>query len=137
MSANSFFDTNIFLYADDTRFPDKQKKAVDLIEEHWRNGSATISLQILQEYFHGATSKLSLPVEKAREKVELISAFRLAILRPPDLLSAIDIHRLHKISFWDALVVRAAQQTGCRVLFSEDMQQGRDFDGVRVVNPFQ
>ena len=55
----------------------------------------------------------------------------------PDILAAIDLHRLHKLSFWDALVVRAAQQAGCTVLYSEDMQNARQVDGLRIVNPFR
>jgi predicted nucleic acid-binding protein len=52
-------------------------------------------------------------------------------------LAAIDLHRLLAINFWDALIVRSAKQAGCAVLYSEDMQGGRDIDGVRIVNPFR
>ncbi len=54
-----------------------------------------------------------------------------------DVLAAIDLHRLHGISFWDALVLRAAKQSGCSVLLTEDMQDERELDGLRIVNPFQ
>jgi len=54
-----------------------------------------------------------------------------------DILAAIDLHRLHGFSFWDALILRAAKQSGCRVLFSEDFQPSRELDGVQIVNPFQ
>ena len=54
-----------------------------------------------------------------------------------DILAAIDLHRLHKFSFWDALVIRSAKQSGCTVLFSEDMQHTRDIDGLQIVNPFK
>ena len=53
-----------------------------------------------------------------------------------DVLAAIDLHRLHRISYWDSLILRCAIQSGCRVLLSEDMQHGQEIDGVRVVNPF-
>jgi predicted nucleic acid-binding protein len=53
-----------------------------------------------------------------------------------DILAAIDMHRLHGFSFWDALVLRMAKQAGCRILLSEDMQHGRESDGVQIVNPF-
>lgn len=53
-----------------------------------------------------------------------------------DILGAIDIHRLHGISFWDALIVRAAKESGCRVVLTEDMQHGQVVDGVNIVNPF-
>ena len=52
------------------------------------------------------------------------------------MLAAVDLARLHTVSFWDALIVRAAQQAECRVIYSEDMQHGWKVDGVEVVNPF-
>jgi predicted nucleic acid-binding protein len=69
--------------------------------------------------------------------VELLAEFDVVAPDVSDILAAIDLHRLQQISFWDALVVRAAGQGGCAVLFSEDMQDRRDVDGVRIVNPFQ
>jgi len=54
----------------------------------------------------------------------------------PDILAAVDLHRLRAISFWDALIVRAAQESGCTVLYSEDLQHGLKIDGLRVINPF-
>ena len=59
------------------------------------------------------------------------------ILDVEDVLDAIDLHRLHQVSFWDALIVRAAKEGGCSVLYSEDLQDGRTIDGVRIVNPFR
>lgn len=53
------------------------------------------------------------------------------------ILASIDLHRLHGLSFWDALVVRAAKQAGCGVLLTEDLQDGREIDGVRIVDPFR
>jgi predicted nucleic acid-binding protein len=69
--------------------------------------------------------------------VELLAEFDVVAPDVSDILAAIDLHRLQQISFWDALVVRAAGQAGCVVLFSEDMQDRRGVDGVRIVNPFQ
>jgi predicted nucleic acid-binding protein len=54
-----------------------------------------------------------------------------------DILAAIDLHRLHQFSFWDALVLRATKQAGCNVLLSEDLQNHREIDGIRIVNPFR
>jgi predicted nucleic acid-binding protein len=54
-----------------------------------------------------------------------------------DVLAAIDVQRLLGVAFWDALVVRAAKKAGCAVLYSEDLQHGRTYDGVRVMNPFR
>ncbi len=137
MSARSFFDTNVLVYADDSAAPAKQHRAVDLVAEHRREGTGVVSLQVLQEYFVTVTRKLKVDVRVARRKVELLAEFDVAAPEVADVLAAIDLHRLHSFSFWDALVVRAAGQTGCRILFSEDLQEGQEIDGVRVVNPFR
>jgi predicted nucleic acid-binding protein len=73
----------------------------------------------------------------ARRKVELFANYHLVVLDIEDVLAAIDLHRLRQISFWDALVVRAAKEGGCSVLYSEDLQHGQSVDGVRIVNPFR
>jgi len=136
MPARSFFDTNVLVYADDKAAPAKQRKALDLVAEHRRARSGVVSLQVLQEYFVTVTKKFQVDVRIARRKVELLAEFDVAVPEVADILAAIDLHRLHGFSFWDALIVRAAKQAGCGVLFSEDMQGAREIDGVRIVNPF-
>ena len=137
MSARSFFDTNVLIYADDKGTPAKQKRAVELVSEHRRSRTGVISLQVLQEYFVTVTRKLHVDARIARRKVELLAEFDVASPDVADVLAAIDLQRLHGINFWDALIVRSAKQAGCSVLFSEDMQAAREIDGVRIVNPFQ
>jgi len=137
MSARSFFDTNVLVYADDKAASTKQRRAVELVAEHRRAGTGVVSLQVLQEYFVTVTRKLHLDADIARRKVELLAEFDVAAPDLADVLAAIDLHRLHGFSFWDALVVRAAKQSGCTVLLTEDLQDRREVDGVRIVNPFQ
>jgi len=137
MRARSFFDTNVLVYADDKAVPAKQRRALDLIAEHRRARTGVVSLQVLQEYFVTVTRKLHLDPRIARRKVELIAEFDVASPEVADILAAIDLHRLHGVSFWDALVLRAAKQAGCSILLSEDMQGNREIDGVQIVNPFQ
>ncbi len=137
MSVRSFFDTNILVYADDKAAPAKQRRSIDLIAEHRRARSGVVSLQILQEYFVTVTRKLHVESSIARRKVELLAEFYVAVPDVSDILAAIDLHRLHNLSFWDALVIRSAKQSGCTVLFSEDMQHTRDIDGLQIVNPFR
>jgi predicted nucleic acid-binding protein len=137
MSVRSFFDTNILLYADDESAPAKQRRSRDLVAEHRRSGTGIVSLQVLQEYFVNVTRKLHVDPRIARRKVELLAEFDVAAPEVSDILAAIDLHRLHDFSFWDALVLRSAQQAGCSVLLSEDFQHGRTIDGVQVVNPFR
>ncbi|HTZ94760.1 MAG TPA: PIN domain-containing protein [Terriglobales bacterium] len=137
MSVRSFFDTNVLVYADDKSAPAKQQRAVNLVAEHRRAGTGVVSLQVLQEYFVTITRKLQVEARVARRKVELLAEFDVATNGVADILAAIDLHRLHSFSLWDALILRAAGQSGCRVLLSEDMQEGQEIDGVRVVNPFR
>ena len=137
MSARSFFDTNVLVYADDKNEPVKQRRSRSLWAEHRREGTGVVSLQVLQEYFVTVTRKLKVDPRTARSKVELLAEFDVAVPEFTDILAAIDLHRLHGFSFWDALILRSAQQSGCRVLLSEDFQGGREIDGIQVVNPFR
>jgi predicted nucleic acid-binding protein len=136
MPVRSFFDTNVLVYADDKAAPAKQRKALDLVADHRRAKTGVVSLQVLQEYFVTVTRKLQLDAGIARRKVELLAEFDVAAPQVADILAAIDLHRLYGFSFWDSLILRAAKQAGCRILFSEDMQNAREIDGVRIVNPF-
>jgi predicted nucleic acid-binding protein len=137
MSARSFFDTNVLVYADDKASPAKRRRALDLVTEHRRAGTGVVSLQVLQEYFVTVTQKLRVDPRIARRKVELLAEFDVAAPEVADILAAIDLHRLHQFSFWDALILRSAKQAGCSVLLSEDLQEAREIDGVQVVNPFR
>lgn len=136
MSARSFFDTNILIYADDKSTPAKQRRALDLVAAHRRAGTGVVSMQVLQEYFVTVTRKLGVEARVARRKVELLAEFDVAVPDVADILAAIDLHRLHRLSFWDCLVIRSAKQSGCSVLLTEDLQESREVDGVRIVNPF-
>jgi predicted nucleic acid-binding protein len=107
-----------------------------VVLEHTAQRTGVVSLQVLQEYFVNATGKLGLDPVLARQKVETYS--RLNVVEPviADILAAIDFHRLHRISYWDALVLHCARKAGCRMLLTEDMQHGQEIDGVKIVNPF-
>lgn len=137
MAVRSFFDTNVLLYADDRAAPAKQRRALELLAEHRRAGTGAVSLQVLQEYFVAVTRKLRVDARLARRKVELLAEFDVASVDLTDVLAAIDLHRLHGFSFWDALIVRAAKQAGCVVLYSEDLQDLREIEGIQIVNPFR
>ena len=131
-----FFDSNVLIYSDDAASPAKQHMARDLIAHHLRRGTGYLSLQVLQEYFVNATRKHGVQAHVAREKVEIFGAMNVVIPDTRDILAAIDLHRLHRFSFWDAMIFRAVQQSGCSVLLSEDLQHGQIADGIAIVNPF-
>ncbi|MFL6259859.1 MAG: PIN domain-containing protein [Thermoanaerobaculia bacterium] len=137
MTARCFVDSNVLIYSDDLRAGPKRDRARELIEEVMVAGTGVLSLQVLQEYFSASKKKLGLSADSAREKIQLFSRLDVVILGVPDLLAAIDLHRLHQFSIWDALVIRAALNAGCRILYSEDLQDGRRIDGLEIVNPFK
>ena len=132
----SFIDTNVLVYTDDGDSPDKKSRALELYKELRKSGNGVVSTQVLQEYFVAATRKLGVDAALARRKVELFGRLDLVPVGMDDILGAIDLHRLHALSFWDALVVRAALGAGCTRLYSEDLQAGWRIEGLEVVNPF-
>ncbi len=137
MSVRSFFDANVLVYTDDADAPAKQARSLDLVAEARRERSGVVSTQALAEYYVAATRKLKVSADIARRKLELFGHLNLVLLALDDLLAAADLARLHQLSFWDALIVRAALQANCRVLLSEDLQDDRRIDGLRIVNPFR
>lgn len=136
MIVRSFVDTNVFVYADDPRDPFKQARATELVAGALQSRLGVVSTQVLQEYFSTATQKLRLDVSLARNKVELMTTLSVVQVDANLILAAIDLHQLHRLSIWDALILHAAAAGGCRELLSEDMQPGFRFGGVVVVNPF-
>lgn len=137
MTGPSFVDTNVLVYADDRSHPDKREVARELLRRVIAAGNGKLSTQVLSEFFSVATRKLGLVAADARRRVEIYGC--LEVVRPSlqDVLAAIDLHRLHEVAIWDALIIRCAQRSGCTVLYSEDLQHGQRFDGVVVVDPFR
>lgn len=136
MSARSFIDTNVFVYTDDRDSPEKQATAIDLFARARQERWGVVSTQVLQEYFVAVTRKLGVSPHVARRKVEILSGLDVVRIDVADIIAAIDLHRLHDIGFWDALIVRAAKEAGASMILTEDLQHGRRLDGLEVVNPF-
>ena len=136
MSGREFIDTNVLIYADDTRDQRKQARAQALISRLRKEQRGVVSMQVLQEYFAAAIRKFGMSSANARQRVEVYSRFDVVTLHPTDLLAAIDLHRLHNLSVWDALVVRAALNGSCMTLHTEDMQPGYAIEQLTINNPF-
>ena len=132
----SFFDTNVLAYTDDAGEPNKQATALKLHAASHQRGQGVVSTQVLQEYFVTATRKMGVDPVIARRKLELFSRMNVVVNQVDDVIAAVDLARLHSLSFWDALIVRAAQRAECSVLYSEGMQDGWRIDGLQNVNPF-
>lgn len=133
---SAFFDTNILLYADDGDAGTKMGIARDLLRRAMTERTGVVSTQVLQEFYVNARKKLQLDGAAARARIEVYQSFDVVTVTPALLLAAVDLNRLDSVSFWDALVIRAAEHAGCDTLYSEDLQAGRRFGPVRVVNPF-
>lgn len=136
MAGRVFLDTNVLVYAEDARDGAKCKQARSIIEQAISSGEAVVSTQVLQELFSVATKKLGIAATVARGLVEDYSKLDVVLVRPELILGAIDLHRVHSVSFWDALVIRSASAASCDRLLSEDLQHGRTIDGVLIENPF-
>ena len=136
MNGLAFFDTNILVYTDDQSSPDKQTRAIELFMDRQRQGLAVISLQVLQEYFVAVTRKLGVEAELAQQKVQILSRGRVVRFAENDVIASIELHRLTRISFWDAMIVHAARIAGATKLYTEDLRHGSTIGGVSIVNPF-
>lgn len=130
-----FLDTNLLVYAIDRAAGTRGDRARQIVAEVLRDRSAVVSTQVLQEFYSVVTRKHGLEPEVARRHVELFATLEVVQVTVPLLLEAIDLQRLHRFSFWDALVVTAAIAAGCDRLWTEDLQPGSRFRGVQVENP--
>jgi predicted nucleic acid-binding protein len=137
MSGRSFLDTNLLVYTDDLDAPDKQEHALGLWQACRSDGRAVVSIQVLQEDFWIVTRKLGVDPGIATEKLMLFARADVMSPTADDVVSAARLSVEHKLSFWDAMIVQMAMRADCDVLFSEDMQAGRRFAGLEIVNPFQ
>ena len=132
----SLLDTNVLVYADAADSRAKQKRAIELIKTARAQGMAVLSTQVLQEYVNVALRKLHLPHSLIRERLNFYRRFELVPASAELISGALDLHLLHSLSFYDALIVQAALVSGCQRVLSEDMQHGASFGGVRIENPF-
>ncbi len=132
----SFIDTNLLIYADASDDPVKQQRAVAVIARYLRDGSGVVSTQVLHEFIHAALRKLGLPVATVRERLRVYARFETVGSSAAAAVEALDILAAHQLSYWDALILQSARQSGCVQLLSEDLQSGAVIAGVRIVNPF-
>ncbi len=138
MTAPVFVDTNVLVYSRDSRVKAKQKRAEEWLDFLWRTRRGRLSRQVLQEYYTTVTRKLKpgLDAEAARADVRALFHW-LAPVDPVALMeSAWDLQDRYSLSFWDSLIIGAAENLGCGVVLTEDLPTGQDLGGIEVVNPF-
>ena len=136
-AGKSFFDTNIFLYIYSDADPDKQQRARELYRERALSGSILVSTQVIQEFYAAATRKLGLPRPTVRALTEALFELPLVVVTPAHIRSAMDIELRYQLSFWDSLILAAAEAGGAEVLYTEDLNDGQQYGAVLVRNPFR
>ncbi len=138
MSDRFFVDTNLLVYSRDASEPEKQQKAMRWMTRLWHDKSGRLSYQVLQEYYITVTHKLDpgLPVDTARTDVRSLVSWQPISVSAPVLERAWTIQDRYGFSWWDTLIVSAAQTAECRYLLTEDLQDKQDLGNVQVVNPF-
>jgi predicted nucleic acid-binding protein len=134
----TFVDTNVFVYAKDQSAPERKETARRWLDYLWDSRSGRVSMQVLSEYYNVVTRKLRPAVEPgyAREEVHALCAWEPVAIDSQLLHSAWAVESRYGLSWWDSLIVAAAQRLDCDRLLSEDFQHGQRFDGVLVVSPF-
>jgi len=130
-----FLDTNVVVYAFDRADPQKQATAIAILEDGDR---LVVSTQVLLEAWWVLTRRLSepLPEDKASAVIDSLSELPVVNTDPELVHRAIRMARQSEIAIWDAMIVEAARSAGCRRVLSEDLQDGRDYGGVVIENPF-
>ena len=139
MSDKVFLDSNIIVYAYDMHEPEKLVKAQSLLKSWIIQESAVVSSQVLGEFFVVVTQRIKEPlsVDEAMEIIEVLSVLPVAEIDLPLVKRAIETHKVYGISYWDSLIVAAAERTGCHKLVSEDLNDGQEYNGIVVENPFR
>jgi predicted nucleic acid-binding protein len=137
MSDRYFVDTNVLMYAHDTAAGQKHEKAKALVEELWETRSGVVSTQVLQELAVNLRKKSKKPLDAkaTRDIVSDYLAWRVVVNGGDSILEALDIEARYQVSFWDALVIQAAQVSGAEILYSEDLSDGQLYGTVQVRNP--
>lgn len=137
MTARSFVDSNVWVYAVDGADPTKQARARALLEPG-ADVDLVISAQVLGEFYVVVTGKLPNPLrlDQAQAMVDRMSRLPTVPIDAGLVAAAIEGSQSWQISYWDALILAAAEASGCGRVYSEDLEHGRAYGSVTVVNPF-
>lgn len=135
---SEFVDTNVFLYAYDTKAGERHATARNLVGRLGRQRRGALSVQVLQELYVNAVWKIAVPLssDQARERLRILSRWRVHSPLPADVIAATEIADRHEVSFWDAMILRSAAELGCSIVWSEDLSSGQQLAGVEVRTPF-
>jgi predicted nucleic acid-binding protein len=132
-----FVDTNILVYAYDPSAGTKHDAARNALADLWTSGLGVVSTQVLQEFFVTVTRKLPNPMAPgiARDIISDMMKWDVVTIEPDMILDAIDLQQGEGFSFWDCLIIAAAERGRCGTLFSEDFSSGRIVGKITIINP--
>lgn len=138
MSGRAFVDTNVLVYAHDASAGRKHEVARALIKNLWADRSGVVSTQVLQELYVNVRRVAFNPLDatEARELIEDYLSWHTVVNDGATILGAIALEERYGISFWDALIVHAANTAGVDTLYTEDLNHGQVYGTVTAVNPF-
>ena len=138
-----FFDTNILIYAHDNADPFKQLRAQETMDAAIKADKLVISTQVMQEFYAVAVRKRWMTPAQAHSLLVRLAEHAVVPANADTVLRSVALQQREQLSIWDALVVQAALDARCSVLFSEDLQEGRRYESpagggpeLRIVNPF-
>jgi predicted nucleic acid-binding protein len=133
-----FVDTNVLLYAYDASAGARHVAARDIVLRLAREHAAAVSVQVLQEFYVNAVSKIAVPLSPvdARRRLRAFSRWRVHSPIPDDVLAATIIAEDQQLSFWDSMILQSASRLGCTLLWSEDLNAGQVVAGVEIRSPF-
>jgi len=133
-----FVDTNILIYAYDRGAGPKHDLALNLVETLWQEGTGALSTQVLQEFYVNVRRKAQKPISarKAKDLITDYLAWNPVINDGASVIEAIELEQRYRFSFWDAMIVVAAQRAGATTLYSEDFNSGQIIGSLKIVNPF-
>ncbi|MGA2424449.1 MAG: PIN domain-containing protein [Terriglobales bacterium] len=134
-----FVDTGIFIYAHDRDAGAKHDRARQLLEHLWTTGQGALSTQVLQELCVNLRRRIRHPLraEEIKKLIEDYLSWEIVINTPQSILAALEIEARYKVSYWDALILQAAESCGAAVLYSEDLAHRQRYGAVEVVNPLR
>ena len=139
MAGDVFADTNVLVYSRDTAEPEKQRQARAWMTHLWTTRQGRLSYQVLQEFYVTVTEKLDPGLDRATARRDVLSfaSWRPVAIDRSVLEAAWALQDRYRLSWWDALIVAAAQVAGCAFLLTEDLQDDQRLGAVQVVNPFR
>jgi len=132
-----FIDTNILIYSMDEFDPVKRERCRFLLKSAGKDFQGVISTQAMQEFYVTATKKLGADPLLIKDILHSFEQFEIVIVNPTIIYDAIDCGIINRISFWDSLIVVAAESAHCGILWTEDLNDGQTIRSVRIENPLK